>query len=100
MVIWQMKTGNKVEAIFCCFPSTFRGSFFSMILFIFQQFLPRLATAITEITISPDQSMYALCHRDGSVRIVSASTLKTLQVTNSLKYGTRSFFALSLFLGS
>ena len=95
LVIWQMKTGNKVSPHFTLF--LFHLSFLNGMLACLcphpQQFLPRLATAITEITVSPDQSMYALCHRDGSVRIVSASTLKTLQVTNSLKYGIHLLFA-------
>ncbi|KAI8912124.1 hypothetical protein DFJ77DRAFT_542314 [Powellomyces hirtus] len=42
-----------------------------------KQFLPRLNAPIRNITVSPDQALYAITHQDNAVRMVVAATMVT-----------------------
>ncbi|KAG0222065.1 hypothetical protein BGW41_006223, partial [Actinomortierella wolfii] len=61
LVIWQLATG-------------------------FKQFLPRLGSEIKHITVSPDQSLYALGHQDNSVNVIRSVDLKIKTVIQGLKF--------------
>ncbi|RUS25040.1 WD40-repeat-containing domain protein [Jimgerdemannia flammicorona] len=61
LVIWQLETGHR-------------------------QYLPRLGSEIRSITVSPDQSLYALGHLDNSVRVFNALDLDIKQAIQGLKY--------------
>ncbi|KAJ3145997.1 WD repeat-containing protein 75 [Geranomyces variabilis] len=52
LVVWQLSTRRK-------------------------QFLPRLSTPIRSLSISPDQTMYAVTHGDNSVRVIASATMIT-----------------------
>ncbi|KJE98056.1 hypothetical protein CAOG_08091 [Capsaspora owczarzaki ATCC 30864] len=64
LVMWQLQTGHR-------------------------QYLPRLGAAITAVATSADDTLYAVSHADNSIRIVSAVSLKTLRIVQSLKLGER-----------
>ncbi|KAG0334775.1 hypothetical protein BG004_000275 [Podila humilis] len=61
MVLWQLSTGHK-------------------------QFLPRLGSEIRHITVSPDQSLYALGLCDNSVSVIRSVDLKIKTVIQGLKF--------------
>ncbi|KAF9152489.1 WD repeat-containing protein 75, partial [Actinomortierella ambigua] len=61
LVIWQLATG-------------------------FKQFLPRLGSEIKHITVSPDQSLYAIGHQDNSVNVIRSMDLKIKTVIQGLKF--------------
>jgi len=61
LVIWQLNTG-------------------------FKQFLPRLGSEIKHITISPDQSYYAVGLKDNSVSVIRSVDLQTKTVIQGLKF--------------
>jgi NET1-associated nuclear protein 1 (U3 small nucleolar RNA-associated protein 17) len=53
-----------------------------------KDYLPRLGAEITGISISPDNSMYALGFVDNTIRIVSATNLANVQTIMGLKFAT------------
>ncbi|KAF9916156.1 hypothetical protein BX616_004488 [Lobosporangium transversale] len=61
LVIWQLQTG-------------------------FKQFLPRLGSEIKHITVSPDQSLYAIGQQDNSVNVIRSIDLKIKIAIQGLKY--------------
>ncbi|KAF9417570.1 hypothetical protein BGZ94_009944 [Podila epigama] len=61
MVIWQMGSGRR-------------------------QFVPRLGSEIKHITVSPDQTMYAIGHMDNSLNIIRSVDLKLKTAIQGLKY--------------
>ncbi|CAG8503216.1 7091_t:CDS:10 [Acaulospora colombiana] len=61
LVIWQVETG-------------------------YTTFLPRLGSEILFITISPDQTLYAISFTDNSIKIYSAINLEIKQAIQGLKY--------------
>ncbi|KAI9204433.1 WD40-repeat-containing domain protein [Polychytrium aggregatum] len=60
LVVWQLETRNK-------------------------QFLPRLNSEIVSVTVSPTGSLFALGHRDNSIRIISSVNLTVRQAVAGLK---------------
>lgn len=67
LVIWQLSTGHK-------------------------QFLPRMGSEIKHITVSPDQSLYAIGHEDNSVNVIRSVDLKIKTCIQGLKF-CKSFFS-------
>jgi NET1-associated nuclear protein 1 (U3 small nucleolar RNA-associated protein 17) len=63
LVLWQLETKHK-------------------------NFLPRLGSEITAISVSPDKTLYALGFLDNSIRILSATDLVIKQTIMGLKYAT------------
>ncbi|KAG0031342.1 hypothetical protein BGZ81_001370 [Podila clonocystis] len=61
LVIWQLSTGHK-------------------------QFLPRMGSEIKHITVSPDQSLYAVGHEDNSVNVIRSVDLKIKTAIQGLKF--------------
>ncbi|KAG0315602.1 hypothetical protein BGZ99_007355 [Dissophora globulifera] len=61
LVIWQLQTG-------------------------FKQFLPRLGSEIKHITVSPDQTYYAIGHQDNSVNVIRSVDLKIKTAIQGLKF--------------
>ncbi|KFH63820.1 hypothetical protein MVEG_10513 [Podila verticillata NRRL 6337] len=61
LVIWQLSTGHK-------------------------QFLPRMGSEIKHITVSPDQSLYAIGHEDNSVNVIRSVDLKIKTCIQGLKF--------------
>ncbi|KAF0379969.1 WD40 repeat-like protein [Gigaspora margarita] len=61
LVIWQIETGHT-------------------------QFLPRLGSEIRSVTISPDQTLYAINLLDNSIKILSAINLEIKQAVQGLKH--------------
>lgn len=70
MVLWQMVTGHK-------------------------DFLPRLGSEITSISVSPDQKLYALTHSDNSIRIISSINVQVKHTIMGLNCGIISSLHLS-----
>jgi NET1-associated nuclear protein 1 (U3 small nucleolar RNA-associated protein 17) len=60
LVIWQVATGN-------------------------QRFLPRLGAPITGVAVSADDTVYATCHSDNTVRVVDALSLEQRQAVCGLR---------------
>ena len=71
LVVWQLETEHK-------------------------DFLPRLASDILSIAVSPDQTLYALVHKDNTIRIVSATNMKIKQEIVGLKCGMKYLLKLSI----
>ncbi|KND02750.1 uncharacterized protein SPPG_01833 [Spizellomyces punctatus DAOM BR117] len=63
LVVWQLRTRHK-------------------------QFLPRLGSEIFSIAVSPDQTSYALYHKDNTVRLISAINLTVKRVVTGLQFAT------------
>ncbi|KAG2174669.1 hypothetical protein INT44_006933 [Umbelopsis vinacea] len=61
LVMWQLETGHK-------------------------QFLPRVGGEIKSITISPNQSLYALSEADNSIRIINAVSQQIVRIIQGLQY--------------
>ncbi|KAF9583045.1 hypothetical protein BGW38_010365 [Lunasporangiospora selenospora] len=74
LVIWQLSTGHK-------------------------QFLPRLGSEIKHITVSPDQRLYALSHRDNSINVVRSVDLKLKTAIQGLKFSHVSHILNHLYTG-
>ncbi|KAL7752163.1 NET1-associated nuclear protein 1 [Sorochytrium milnesiophthora] len=53
-----------------------------------KQFLPRLASEILSITISPDMGLFALAQLDNSIRIISAISFVVQQAVMGLQFGS------------
>jgi NET1-associated nuclear protein 1 (U3 small nucleolar RNA-associated protein 17) len=60
LVIWQVDTGN-------------------------QRFLPRLGAPFTGVAVSNDDTTYATCHTDNTIRIVDAASLEQQQAVRGLR---------------
>ncbi|KAJ3391817.1 WD repeat-containing protein 75 [Lobulomyces angularis] len=63
LVLWQLATNHK-------------------------DFLPRLGSEILSISVSPDESLFALIHKDNTIRLVSSLNLKIKKSIMGLKYST------------
>ncbi|KAJ3130465.1 WD repeat-containing protein 75 [Nowakowskiella sp. JEL0407] len=50
-----------------------------------KEFLPRLGSEIVSISVSPDQSLFALTQNDNCIRVVSAVTMRIQQSIRGLK---------------
>lgn len=62
LVLWQLETGHR-------------------------QYLPRVGGEIKSITISPNQSLYALSQADNSIRIINAVSQQIVRIIQGLQYG-------------
>jgi NET1-associated nuclear protein 1 (U3 small nucleolar RNA-associated protein 17) len=69
LVMWQLETGHK-------------------------QFLPRVGGEIKSITISPNQSLYALSEADNSIRIINAVSQSIVRIIQGLQYGKSPYSVL------
>lgn len=69
LVMWQLETGHK-------------------------QFLPRVGGEIKSITISPNQSLYALSEADNSIRIINAVSQQIVRIIQGLQYGKSHYYRL------
>lgn len=61
-------------------------------------FLPRLGSEILTISISPDQTLYAIGFLDNSIKIYSVINLEMKQSMQGLKYGAHVYMYMHVFV--